>query len=344
MKILKKAKLFSLLEKASSKYRLILPKEKLWGDMLFEESEPIERLPDNYGVCYNSLKDFFFPQSEVMFGDQTSKINSKIKSSLFFGVRTCDVKALNFQDFFFGREPKDYYYLTKRENSLVISLACNKPAKGCFCLYLKNSPYLKEQDNFDIQFTDLGEEFIVEAGNKKGENFVKGFKGFLTESSSSQLEKKSELHRKCEMCEGNCYDMTVIGKKMSEEDLDELWEELGWRCTNCGGCEFICPTCFCFNIKDLKYNDTLQRIRLWDSCTYKGYSQMAGGANPYYKRSARIKKRFYCKLYHAVRWFGMFACVGCGRCTAVCPVNLEMESLIASLSKGEKYVSLLNAL
>jgi cyclic pyranopterin phosphate synthase len=50
------------------------------------------------------------------------------------------------------------------------------------------------------------------------------------------------------------------------------------------------------------------------------------------EENSGLKKRFYCKLYHAKIWRDMFACVGCGRCTKVCPVNLEMESLVVPMS------------
>lgn len=340
MKILKKENLYKLLEAATSKYKLITPQKKLWEDILFEESGPIAELPQGYVLPYNSLKDFFFPQSETLFPKEIKKE----KKSLFFGVRPCDIKALNFQDLFFGRKPEDSYYLSKRKNSLIISVACNTPAKSCFCLFSRTGPYLDVQDNFDLQFTDLGDEFIVETGNKKGESFILAYNKFFQEGSAAQEAHKFSCHQKCKMKMEASYDMAKITEKLNSENLDELWKELGFRCTNCGGCEFICPTCFCFNIQDQTFGKEATRKRSWDSCTYEGYSRMAGGANPYEKREYRIKKRFYCKLYHAQKWFNMYACVGCGRCTSVCPVNLEMESFINSLKDSNTYKSLLKGL
>jgi ferredoxin len=329
------------LESASTKYKLIAPCRKSGQDILFEEVESIEGLPQDYVVPYNSLKDFFFPQVEVLLPEK--KLRSD-KRHLFFGARPCDIKALNFQDLFFGREPQDAYYITKRQNSLIISLTCNEPAKNCFCIFTKSGPYLEEQDNFDLQFTDLGEEYLVEAGNKKGKDFILTFKEYFSESNGAHVKKKDHCHKRCKMLMEKAYDMTKIEGELRDRDLNQLWTDLGLRCTNCGGCEFICPTCFCFNIQDFKYNNAIKRMRSWDSCTYEGYSRMAGGFNPYHKREHRIKKRFYCKLYHAKMWFSMYGCVGCGRCTSVCPVNLEMESFISSLTQGTGYKSLLKEL
>lgn len=338
MKILSKNNLYKLLEVASKRYKLIVPVRKLWGDFLFEESNPIEGLPKGYVLPYNSLKDFFFPHSEVLLPAKKTKEKKKF---LFFGVRPCDIKALNFQDFFFERKPQDIYYLNKRRNSLVISVACNTPAKSCFCLFTRSGPYLEKQDNFDLQFTDLGEEYIVEIGNKTGKFFVYAYSEFFKESKETHLSQKHSCHQRCKMKMEKAYDMVKVDKKLTEKNLEQLWNDLGERCTNCGGCEFICPTCFCFNIQDFGLDGKAIRLRSWDSCTYEGYSRMAGNFNPYYKREHRIKKRFYCKLYHAKTWFGMYACVGCGRCTNVCPVNLEMESFISSIIEGDTYRSLL---
>jgi len=334
MKILKKHDICKLLGAAAKKYIIIAPKEKHGGDILFEETEPVDALPENYVLPYNSLKDFFFPQSEILIPGKN--INKKF---LFFGVRPCDANAVKFQDLFFSKEPYDIYYLKKRQNSIIITLTCNTPAKNCFCLLSGSGPCLDEK--FDLQFTDLGEEFLVTAGNAKGREFIREFGDYFTGANNAQIAEQNTIRNKCKMQMNKIYDMKKIEKKLTEENPAQFWKELGHRCINCGGCEFICPTCFCFNVHDDVSAKSIMRKRSWDSCTFEGYGRMAGGFNPNFAREQRIKRRFYCKLYHSKKWFNMYGCVGCGRCTGVCPVNLEMESFIYSLTVGDNYQSLL---
>ena len=90
-----------------------------------------------------------------------------------------------------------------------------------------------------------------------------------------------------------------VYQKLEQANLRVLWDDLGKRCTNCGGCEFICPTCFCFYTQDIAHSsDKGEKIRAWDSCSFLGYSRMSGNINPHEKNSERISRRFFCKLFN----------------------------------------------
>ena len=43
---------------------------------------------------------------------------------VLFGLRSCDVKAIELLDRFYQRDFEDNYYLDKRSKSVLISVAC----------------------------------------------------------------------------------------------------------------------------------------------------------------------------------------------------------------------------
>lgn len=354
--ILKKGKLKDFLRALIKDYRLITPQPASGGDFLFQDTEDLDRINLNYDITSNTLKEFFFPRQEVIFTyHRDTKGLIKIKpvqenikqETIFFGLRSCDVRAVYFQDLFFTQEPKDNLYWQKRDKSILISFACNKPPQhSCFCVYTKSGPFLEKGQGYDLQFMDLDNEYLVEIGTEKGENLIKKYRRFFSNADKDAVTKKLSLKDNClREFNQNCDILKIYEKLKNSQDLHNLWQDLGKRCTNCAGCEFICPTCFCFYTQDIEYSPGKgKRIRAWDSCTFSGYSRMSNDYNPHEKNSERISRRFFCKLYNCYNWFGIFACTGCGRCSFVCPVNLDMESFIASLMQGDKYQPLLKEL
>lgn len=354
--LFKKEKLNSFLRGLTKEFCLVAPISAENGDFLFQETAVPGRIVLNYDITSNTLKEFFFPAQETIFTyHKKNKGSVKIiaakekdkRETVFFGARSCDIQAVYFQDCFFNQEPEDFLYWHRRDRSILISLACNKPVReSCFCVHSQaGGPVLEKGQGFDLQFMDLKKVYLVEAGTDKGANLIKKYGRFFSRADNSMQEKKIYLKEKCLRQFSNQYNLMKLYKKLKNAQLQDLWEELGKRCTNCAGCEFICPTCFCFYAQDRELRPNKgKRIRAWDSCTFSGYSRMSAGVNPYEKDSSRISRRFFCKLYNCYNWFGLFACTGCGRCSFVCPMNLEMEGFIASLMRALKYQPLLKEL
>ena len=352
---LNKKELKAFLKTLMKDFSLISPQAAENGDFLFQETKDLDQINLDYDITSNTLKEFFFPERERIFSYQRKGKAIKIMpahresagKSVFFGVRSCDIRAVNFEDRFFAREPKDNLYWQKRNNSILISFACNKPPReSCFCASYPNGPFLEKDEGFDLQFIDATKtHYLIESGTIKGDNFIKKYKRFFKRADENIRDRRSRLKESCLGYFTRKYDILHTYEKLKNIDLTYLWEELGKRCISCGGCEFICPTCFCFYTQDIEYlRAKAERIRAWDSCVFSGYSRIAGDVNPHEKNSDRVSRRFFCKVYNCYNWFKIFACTGCGRCSFVCPVNLDMESFLASLTQANKYQPLLKEL
>jgi sulfhydrogenase subunit beta (sulfur reductase) len=96
----------------------------------------------------------------------------------------------------------------------------------------------------------------------------------------------------------------------------------------CGICTFLCPTCFCFDIVDEAQRG--ERVRNWDTCMFRVYSQEASGHNPRPTKAERTRQRIMHKFAYWIDNINEIGCTGCGRCVQYCPVNLDIRHIISS--------------
>jgi hypothetical protein len=92
----------------------------------------------------------------------------------------------------------------------------------------------------------------------------------------------------------------------------------------------VCPTCYCFDVCDevALGGRAGQRVRTWDSCLFKTHALVAGGENFRESRASRVKFRFYHKQRGFVAEYGRPSCVGCGRCSTMCPAGIDITTVI----------------
>jgi ferredoxin len=254
-----------------------------------------------------------------------------------FGIRSCDIAGIYHLDrFYLGREFRDVYYEKHRQNLFLVNMVCSDTdldmGNECFCVCSDTGPAARE--HFDLQLMDLGDEYMAVAGSAAGEALFSD--PIFRMATQTHVERRrailSDVRRRLKEEATSWFAATV--RYISQGDvLEKTWEEIGNRCLECGGCTYVCPACTCFTVSDRQNGaGEVERVRIWDSCALSGFTRMAGGHNPRKAVHDRRNRRFFRKLAHYFiqRELSM-ACVGCGRCAAVCHGDIGMPSVVEAI-------------
>jgi len=329
--------LLSFLDKCKREADLIAPIQRS-GGVTFEEIRDVKEVSLLEGNPLSSPKQFLFSQTDELFqlrrGFFSFKERVERKSRIFFGIRPCDLAALEFSDKFFSSQHggyEDIYYWNRRRNTLIFGINCLKPEENCLCFLCGSGPFAKR--GYDLQLTQLENFCLVEAGSSQGEELVSTYSDFFSQATAGDRKEREILEEKAEReFSHKKVDLQKVSNRLLEDGFSgavinsQFWEDIGNRCLDCGGCNYICPTCTCFSIIDKadRNIESGERIRIWDSCNFSGFARMASGANPGANKIDRIKKRFFCKLLYSQQNQGLLGCVGCGRCLKVCYGNIDI--------------------
>lgn len=328
---------FTLLKETRDVY---LPVDNSVGKAEYKKWEEGVKLSNALNTV-RSAKDFFFPQTENIADFKMDGKNIEIfdtreecKDFVIFGAKACDVASFTVLDNVFLAEPVDTYYKNRREHSLVISLACSKPAATCFCSLFDIDATAPLGD---IRSYKVEDKFYFEGVSEKGKALLEEMKDLFTDEDSAIVEKQKEETKK--VLENLPFSKLNMSN-FKEENLVELfnreeWKDLSEACLGCGTCTFVCPTCQCFDIKDFDTGHGIKRFRCWDSCMYSDFTKMAA-ENPRHTQVERFRQRFMHKLvYYPAQNKGTFGCVGCGRCLASCPVSMNIVKVVKKLGERE---------
>lgn len=299
---------------------------------------------------YYPPKRYVFPHIERLLKIRRSNGQIRIEPDYdeskraIFGIRSCDVAGIYHLDrFYLGREFRDIYYEKHRKNLFLANMVCTDPGtdigEECFCVCADTGPAARE--HFDLQLMDLGGEFMAVAGTEAGEAlFASPIFEKATEAHVQKRRAILEQVRREFKTTTSWFSATV--RYVSQGDiLEKTWEEIGNRCLECGGCTYVCPACTCFTVSDRQTGPgEFERVRIWDSCGLGGFTRMAGGFNPRKAVHDRRNRRFFRKLAHYFiqRELSM-ACVGCGRCAAVCHGDIGMPSVVEMIRRATAEVN-----
>jgi ferredoxin len=283
-------------------------------------------------------KSVVFPQTETMlrFEPGTTDIKEPAlgEEMVLFGVRPCDARAMAIVDNVFSWDVDDPYYLTRRAKTTLVGLACLEPCVNCFCTSVGGGPASRE--GLDVLMTDLGDSYLLEVLTEKGEKLCRGNEELLGQADGADKEAAQKLHEKAENQIRRHTDPAGIPDKLPALWESGVWENVSATCLGCGICTYLCPTCHCFDMQDETEGLEARRCRSWDSCMFSEYTLHASGHNPRPTRRERTRNRINHKYSYYVDKFNVIACVGCGRCINLCPVNIDILDILSKV--GEEAV------
>lgn len=338
-----KDKIDSLFELIGSKQPLYLPVDNNSGKADFAKWQKGTKLSEKLKTT-RSAKDFFFPKTEhlvsyEMSGKEVKVVDPRkeVGDFVIFGVRACDARGFTAIDnVYLNMNPVDSYYKNRREHGTVIVLACNEPAKTCFCSTFGIDASLAKPAG-DVSCWLADGKYYFEANTDKGKAFVENAKSALEDADTSAVEAcRKDIVEKVEKLPFAHLDLSKFqGKDMLKIFNSKIWDKVSEPCVGCGTCTYVCPTCMCFDVRDFATSNGVRQIRCWDSCMYNDFTQMAA-ENPRHTQKERSRQRFMHKLmYYPMAHDGMFSCVGCGRCVENCPVNMNIVKVIKAVNESD---------
>lgn len=295
----------------------------------FDRLETADELCLDYDTTLLPPKKYFFPQRETLFTyDLTSGFSAKnpeeIKPMVIIGVHPYDIAALLHMDEIFRETKSDPYYFKKRENSIIIGVNIQKMSKWNFSPYMGCATI---DYGFDLMLTDLGNRYSIIIGSQKGEELLSKYAKNVSPALARDIQLVGQKKREA-------INMTQQKVDFPPELIPELlkesysksgfWERHSEKCLACGSCVLVCPTCYCFDVKD---NPDLtleqgERIRTWDGCLLEDFAKIASGENFRATRPTRYRHRYFKKGKYLFDRFGFISCVGCGRCSSNCLPNI----------------------
>jgi ferredoxin len=292
-----------------------------------------------------SAKPLFFPRSAKIMKFVATSAGTDVKETdedplagkrVILGMKHCDARSLQVLDKVYNWDFIDTDYQKRRQNTVVISPRCDKAENHCFCTSL----------DYDVENLDAMDVLIVNGPDGKIYIKPRSLKGAETIASSGIMDggylkpvKEEEsapaMKQQYETFAGSFrlkMNYQEVNAKLSQIFDTPEFENVSANCVSCNTCAFVCPTCHCFKISDERVRDTGVRYKSYDSCNNGYFTLMAGGHNPRPAKYRRWRQRAMHKFVYYKERFGENLCVGCGKCTTSCPVNISIFEVINQVS------------
>jgi sulfhydrogenase subunit beta (sulfur reductase) len=323
LKISKRAFNSFIDQKISEKKSRMLGVVQKGSHYVFADLDSADQLCLNYDVTILPPKKFFQPPKEVLLKFVPGKADSYVAVNrcepiTIVGIHYYDLAAIYMMDRAFSDGERDEHYMRKRENSLLIGLYPTKHFKYRFSRSVVKDQYYRVAD---LMLVDMGDDYAVEVVTRKGKEYLKG----------ADIEKCDYSFKEIDEAKNRIKDdqkiplpVEMIPEYLANNYAHSAWEYFGEKCFSCGSCVLVCPTCYCFDVREEVELSLAEgrRVRVWDGCMLEDFAVVADGHNFRSDRSARFRHRMFRKGKHLPEKYRYFGCVGCGRCADACTADI----------------------
>ena len=276
-----------------------------------------------------SVKNIVFPKVENLFHYTNTRTEStitdidvnNIPEVVLWGSHPCDNAAFEVLRSIFCWDTKDEFFSKRLEKTAVIGLSCHLSDAYCFCTSVGLSPDSEKGSDILLSRLQNG-DYLADILTEKGNEIVASASA-LFEPTTDEEAVVAEVKQK--------FSHEQVTSKLATAFEHPFWIENSLRCIGCGACAYVCPTCACFDIQDETRGKNGKRYRSWDSCGFGLFTLHTSGHNPRHVQSQRWRQRLMHKFSYMPERNESLGCVGCGRCSSGCPVDMNIAEQLEAL-------------
>jgi sulfhydrogenase subunit beta (sulfur reductase) len=295
---------------------------------VFGDVKSAAELRLDYDVTILPPKKVFFPPKQEIAQFDATSVQGCIDpiDTVLLGVHPYDVRGIDMTDFLFRERNEDWNYLAQREATTIVASNVQKVAPRAFWASMIDA---KGPEGHDAMLTKIDGGYTFETRTPKGEALLGH--GAFCDATADQVAAAKKAHADVlAQCQQQLpYTSAQIAAKVRESfGNEEMWDELAFDCFSCGSCNTVCPTCYCFDMRDT-WNldqDSGTRSRYWDACLTREFAaiSMPGGGHENFREhhQSRFRHRFMRKGAYLNEKLGSPACTGCGRCAMACTADI----------------------
>ncbi|MDO8490439.1 MAG: response regulator, partial [Dehalococcoidia bacterium] len=280
------------------------------GKYVYDRISRFDDLRLDYDVTVMPPTRYLRPEKETLLkfrlgAEPMSEPVVEAPPRAIIGVHPYDIRAIELLDEAFISTHPDPNYIARRQNTVIIGVDCLHPSPKSFASSMGTN---LAETGFDLMLTDIGSEYLVTVGSKKGADLLAEY-AEVREPTGDDIARQKAVRDKA--VSRFRLSLAVPRERLPRllEDCydDPYWQTKSEKCLSCGSCVTTCPTCFCFDVQDevaLNLKDG-ERFRRWDDCTLQDFARVATGENFRQDRASRLRHRIYRKGKYVLERYGM---------------------------------------